>query len=106
MILQKVTIMQTCKTCIFWTKDITKSNWRISGGICTSKKLTEDSDYAADSLVYSYDEGGSFWTGPEFGCVHHKEREINKKTKICPDCGASFYHEGICGKCKGKGYIQ
>lgn len=68
--------MQTCKTCIFWSKDITSQyTWKVPGGICTNSKLTEDI-YGNDNLTYTCNEGGSFWTGPEFGCVHHKEREI------------------------------
>lgn len=111
--LRKVSTMQTCKTCIFWSKDITsRYTWKVPGGICINEKLTE-SNYENDSLVYTCEEStatedyhcGSFWTGPEFGCVHHKEKEINKKTKICPDCGASYYHDGFCGLCKGEGYI-
>jgi hypothetical protein len=23
-------------------------------------------------LIYEYSEGGVFWTGPDFGCVHHQ----------------------------------
>ena len=73
--------MLTCKTCLFWSKDVTKADWKISGGICTSEKLTEDFGYEADNLVYSYNEGGSFWTGPEFGCVHHKTRENSNELR-------------------------
>jgi hypothetical protein len=28
-----------------------------------------------DSLIYAYDEGGCFYVGPKFGCVHHEEKE-------------------------------
>ena len=43
--------------------------------ICTCPKLTSDT-YGDknwgkdDSLVYQYDEGGSFFVGDKFGCVH------------------------------------
>ena len=63
--------MNTCDTCEHWEK-----SW--SAGYCNSDKVrdkrrTEDiEDSAPDELVYSYSEGGSFWTGPKFGCVHHK----------------------------------
>jgi hypothetical protein len=46
-----------------------------AGGICRSDKLIEDwgQGHGADMLVYPYSEGGSFWTGPDFGCVHHEQ---------------------------------
>ena len=42
-------------------------------GECLSGKLVEpgQSKRADDELVYSYDEGGRFFPGPKFGCVHH-----------------------------------
>lgn len=53
-----------CKTCRLRTDD----------GYCTSLKIREDDFGAApkldDELVYSYYEGGSFWVGQNFGCVH------------------------------------
>lgn len=27
-------------------------------------------------MIYDYDEGGSFWVGPNFGCVHFKKKEV------------------------------
>ncbi len=30
---------------------------------------------ANDHLIYSYYEGGSFWVGQSFGCVHHEEKK-------------------------------
>ena len=66
--------MKTCKTCKWWNADKTQNRPPFTGGICgNSEKIREDggSDYPVDALVYSYDEGGWFWTGPEFGCVHH-----------------------------------
>ena len=57
--------MKYCETCKF----------RDGYGICSSKKLTEymgrTDDPQVDMLVYSYNESGSFWVGPKFGCVHH-----------------------------------
>lgn len=47
----------------------------VAGGYCTSDKFSEARGHAPDTFVYSYDEDGSFWTGPQFGCVHHKPRE-------------------------------
>jgi hypothetical protein len=67
----------TCKTCQHWQRvpapphqAFTKEY--LAGGKCTSEKLTENyEEYRPDTLVYSYHEGGDFWTGPDFGCVHH-----------------------------------
>ena len=45
--------------------------------MCSNTKLTEEygsTSYGNDMLVYSYNEGGWFWTGPDFGCVHHKAK--------------------------------
>jgi hypothetical protein len=51
---------------------------RRAGGICRSEKLTENwgQEHGADMLLYEYDEGGGFWTGPDFGCVHHEQAAI------------------------------
>lgn len=50
---------------------------RDSDGYCQSDRLSEDygqyrrtPEAKADALVYSYHEGGGFWVGPNFGCVH------------------------------------
>ncbi len=62
-----------CKTCKYW---LVKE--RFSGGHCgNGDKIAEDDgqDYLSDMLIYEYSEGGRFWTGPEFGCVHHEEIE-------------------------------
>lgn len=57
--------MERCKTC-------TKRDER---GRCKSEKLDEDygqsEDKKIDMLIYDYNEGGGFWVGPEFGCIHH-----------------------------------
>ena len=50
--------------------------WRDADGLCVCPKIHEAENYiggadpADDELVYSYYEGGSFWVGPNFGCVH------------------------------------
>ena len=71
--------MNTCKTCQHW-KPVEIDSWysavgKAHGGHCQSEKLTEHSGYGNDMLVYAYDEGAgeiAFWTGTDFGCVHHK----------------------------------
>ena len=69
--------MNTCKTCKHWDKEThARSPVEKTGGTCSSGRIMECSDLGAhepDTITYSYDEGGWFWAGPEFGCVHHKE---------------------------------
>ena len=58
--------------------------WRDDNGKCRCDKLREREWWDAsgfdekpensDCLIYSYDEGGSFWVGPDFGCVHWRRR--------------------------------
>lgn len=52
--------------------------WRDKGGCCTNDDKIREQDYdkrssSDDHLIYCYHESGSFWVGPEFGCVHWKE---------------------------------
>ena len=63
-----------CKDCKHWT---TEAPYQLPNSyksrMCGSAKLVEefwDDDEALDMLHYSYAEGGAFYTGPEFGCVH------------------------------------
>jgi hypothetical protein len=69
---------KTCKTCKHWSplSESYRDPEVAAGGICRSSKLDEDQGqgHGADMLVYRYSEGGQFWTGPEFGCVHHEDR--------------------------------
>ncbi len=67
--------MKTCKTCK-WRQEKPPTH------VCTSPKIGErgqfhnaDPEDMQDVLIYSYDEGGFFWVGPDFGCVHHTPRE-------------------------------
>jgi len=49
--------------------------------MCGCRKLQEDFyDHETDSLCYSYQEGGAFYTGPDFGCVHHLEKHNGTNT--------------------------
>lgn len=70
--------MNTCQTCTHWVpfavkypKSVRPPVDEASGGYCRCERIGDDNRYLPDSLVYSYAEGGSFWTGPAFGCVHH-----------------------------------
>lgn len=67
----------TCKSCSHW-KPVEAADFHYfgmkdaTGGTCENPKIMENQyAFAPDTLVYSYDEGGCFWTGSEFGCVHH-----------------------------------
>jgi hypothetical protein len=49
-------------------------------GYCESLKLREGDASRfneEDELVYSYNEGGGFWVGELFGCVHHIKKDKN-----------------------------
>ena len=68
--------MSTCQTCTYWSDRAPFD--RPQNHVlrhCKNEKLT-DCLYknAEDELVYGYQEDGGFYTGPKFGCVHHKER--------------------------------
>ena len=75
-----VAVMYNCKTCQHWTPCAPTGEkpigfiGRSDGGICECPKIRENMDgkYEADALVYPYPEGADFWTGPDFGCVHHQ----------------------------------
>ena len=62
--------MPRCGTCKF----------RNELKVCTNDNLTEGYfrlDDIDDMLVYSYQEGGCFYVGENFGCVHHEEKQAN-----------------------------
>ena len=73
--------MDHCKTCKYWAPCSSDTRFTYSeddekaGGICQSNKITEyhEKEHGADCLVYSYQEDGYFWTGPDFGCLHHQQ---------------------------------
>ena len=72
------TTMDRCKTCKHWAPCASVAHWendKKAGGICSSDKIVEDrwQGHGADMMVYSYCEDGEFWTGPDFGCVHHQQ---------------------------------
>ena len=62
--------MNYCETC----------KYRDERGRCTNKKLDEDYGYndeeAIDMLLYDYMEGGGFWVGQKFGCVHYENKTL------------------------------
>jgi hypothetical protein len=68
--------MATCKTCAHWTEEAPYNQpERFVVRVCGCLKLQEDfHGHEMDSLCYPYIEGGAFYTGPDFGCVHHLEK--------------------------------
>lgn len=68
--------MKLCGECRHWVPVDPERRPRNAdygrGGYCHNEdKITECYErWPQDALVYSYDEGGRFWTGPNFGCIH------------------------------------
>jgi hypothetical protein len=62
-----------CKYCRFWVRD---SDGPV--GDCSNPKFVDASDYQTetpiDGLSLWGDDGASFSTGAEFGCVHFEEK--------------------------------
>ena len=79
--------MDRCKTCKHWAPCASSiAHWgndKKAGGICSSDKIVEDygQGHGADMMVYPYAEGGEFWTGPDFGCVHHQQAEYHPESQ-------------------------
>lgn len=70
-----------CKTCKWRGTDkdprVCGNYKKINDDFCNISEEDSDKD---DLLLYSYDEGGHFIVGDNFGCIHHeeKEKEINE----------------------------
>lgn len=66
--------MNTCKTCSLWTSEAPYNRPEsFVSRRCASEKFDEEFyKEEADGLYYPYVEGGCFYTGPDFGCVHHR----------------------------------
>lgn len=60
-----------CETCAMWDNKHDKPM-----GQCRSSQVAEDEGQVDTTamLLYEYSEGGTFSTGPKFGCVHHTEK--------------------------------
>ena len=74
--------MKRCHTCKFWISTGNDLPFRDKSiGKCTNNKISEDDNNdleyrkanKQDMLIYEYSEGGRFFTGRYFGCVHHKD---------------------------------
>jgi hypothetical protein len=79
--------MSTCKDC----------GWRDAEKICNNPHIIEPMDHQCgkgglsreempkkeDCLVYSYDEGGWFEAGDNFGCIYFKDKPLqDDKRKV------------------------
>jgi hypothetical protein len=59
---------KTCSSC----------KWRINNNCSNAEKIKEkeflltQNEENIDKLIYSFDDGGSFQVGPNFGCIHHE----------------------------------
>ena len=61
-----------CKECAFWENRICNNENKIREDLFVEK------EELVDEMVYPYDEGGVFQTGPLFGCVHCTPKEPTK----------------------------
>lgn len=60
--------MNRCKTCKWW---IVGQEYGHPTRECSHTKIGEGVK-GDDCLRYPYREGGRFYPGPDFGCVHHE----------------------------------
>lgn len=75
--------MKRCKTCKFWAplSDANSYLEKEHMAECVQPLIAEEDQYSdeqgnrKDMLLYQYNEGGSFMTGYNFGCVHHEEKQ-------------------------------
>ncbi len=71
-----------CSTCKHWDAGNEIAKFCSEGrqfrfGRCLSDKLIDDDgDHSsADVLMYPFSEGGDFYPGQDFGCVHHEPHD-------------------------------
>lgn len=69
--------LESCKTCKWWGEEAWDIPHKQSRECENHDKIGETFEVKADvdTMVYSYNESGRFWTGPEFGCVHYEPKE-------------------------------
>lgn len=62
-----------CKTCSYrdYRKNCTNDHFG-QGGLDNNVDVNS-------SLVFSYDEGGCFKVGDNFGCVHHSDYDVKER---------------------------
>jgi hypothetical protein len=83
--------MNTCQTC----------QYRDENGYCDNEMISEshgippkDSPHYAkfesennSALRYGYYEEGAFWVGPNFGCIHHTPKPLERSGGMRPQQG-------------------
>ncbi len=83
--------MGTCKTCEYWDSDdfdaydqrspeskaALAAEGELPSGYCCHPKLSPKDNWPGESLDSVTDHGGILTVGPDFGCVHHEERDGN-----------------------------
>ena len=66
--------MNTCDTCDWWSERSDGETHRC----CLNPKFSNDlnAEHDEDSVIYAgcYEEMASMFTGPKFGCIHHKSQ--------------------------------
>jgi hypothetical protein len=67
--------MFSCKTCYWYMNDDLPDSCRI----CKCPKMfygyrRRDGDQARDAVQIEDDEGWGMIPGPDFGCIHHKDK--------------------------------
>lgn len=69
--------MNTCEFCNYFELGINEYN--VTWTNCQCPKILENAygnkNIADDTLEYSYNEGGSFSPGKNFGCIHWLKKE-------------------------------
>ena len=69
--------MSACETCKHWNDTIAPYGRReYLTRKCENEKFQQGlylGKEKVDELYYVYDEGGWFFTGPKFGCIHHED---------------------------------
>ena len=92
--------------------------FRDENGYCTSGKMWEEGiapDNRDDCVVYDYYEGGKFWVGPDFGCVHFHAKDKPLALVRCPGCNGKKGFKMVlgyktewwrCKMCYGTGLVE
>ena len=66
-----------CENCKWW-EDHSHSTIYHDFKMCGNGKLREEwrEEGEEDCLLYSYTEGGCFYPGPKFGCIHWEAKDV------------------------------
>lgn len=76
--------MNTCKECKWWDAigEDDEREYPLHRR-CQNPKFVErcpnpyvsDEPDPGDSMIYCYEEGGAFYPGPDFGCIHFEAKQ-------------------------------